>query len=100
MCFHIVLQISFQISFQILQGINYRTVLGVRSELLPSIVYRLVFSLTDSKMGYVHAFAGSQVRRPVSYSKFTNIVFYLNLRPLQDYLTYIETSKSVGGAKR
>ena len=91
-------KVSFQISFQIIQDENYRNVLRVRSELLPCIVYRLVFSLTDSKMGYVHVFAGSQVRRPVSFLKITNI-FYSNLRPFQDYLTHIETSQSVGGAK-
>ena len=28
------------------------------------------------------------------------ISFYLNLRPFQDHLTHIETSQSVGGAKR
>ena len=69
MCFHIV----FQILFQILQDIKYRNILSVRTKLLPSIVYRLVFSLVDSKMGYVHVFAGSQVRRPVSYLQITNI---------------------------
>ena len=66
MSFHIMFQISFQISFKILQDKKFRNVFGVRSELLLSIVYRLVFSLTDSKMGYVHVFAVSQVRRPVS----------------------------------
>ena len=65
-CFHIVFQISFQISFQIYTTKNIAIFLDVRSELLPSIVYRLVFSLTDSKMGYVHVFAGSQVCRSVS----------------------------------
>ena len=59
MCFHIEFQISFQILFQILQDKKYRNILSVQSELLPRIVYRLVFSLTDSKMGYVHAFACS-----------------------------------------
>ena len=57
MCFHIVFQIPFQIFIQILQDKIYRNILSVRSELLPSIVYRLVFSLTDSKIGYVHVFA-------------------------------------------
>ena len=55
---------------------THRNVLGVRLELLLSIVYRLVFSLTDSKMGYVHVFAGSQVRRPVSYLQITNIFLF------------------------
>ena len=65
MCFHIVFQISYSVSNS--SGQKYRNGLGVRSELLPSFVYRLEFSLTDSKMGYVHVFAGSQVRKPVSY---------------------------------
>ena len=99
MCFHIVFQISFQILFQILQD-KKCNILSVRSELLPSIVYRLVFSLTDSDMGYVHVFAGSQVRRPVSYLQITNIFFYLTVLPFQDYFTHIETSQSVGGANR
>ena len=74
---------------------------GVRSEFWLSIVYRLVFSHTDSKMGYVHVFAGSQVRRPISYKIYRlQISSYLNLRPFQDYLTHIETSQSVGGTKR
>ena len=51
-------------------------------------------------MGYVHVFAGSQVRRPVSYLQITNIVYYLNVLPFQDYFTHIETSQSVDGAKR
>ena len=99
MSFHMVFQISFQISFQILQDKKYRNVLGVRSERLLTIVYRHVFSLTDSKMGYVHVLAGSQVRRPVSYLQIT-ISFYLKLRPFQDYFTHIETRQSIGGAKR
>ena len=72
MSFHIV----FQISFQILQDKKYGNLLGVRSKLLLSIVYRLVFSLTDSKIGYVHAFAGSQVPRPISYFQITNIFLF------------------------
>ena len=36
---------------------------------------RLVFSLTDSEMGFAHVSAGSQVRRPVSYLQITNIFF-------------------------
>ena len=71
MCFHIVLQIL----FQILQDKTYRNILSVRSELLFSFIYRLVFFFTDSKMGYVHVFAGSQVRRPVSYLQITNMFF-------------------------
>ena len=74
---YIVFQIPFQISFKILlDKKNTSQCLGVRSELLLSIVYRLVFSLTDSKMGYVHVFAGSQVRRPVSYLQITNIFLF------------------------
>ena len=57
-------------------GQKYRNVLDVRSERLLSIVYRLVFSLSDSKMGYVHVFAGSQVCRPVSYLQITNILLF------------------------
>ena len=52
---------------------KYRNVVDERSELLLSIVNRLVFSLTDSKMGSVHVFAGSQVCRPVSNLQITNI---------------------------
>ena len=37
-------------------GQNISQCLAVRSELLLSIVYRLIFSLTGSKMGYVHLF--------------------------------------------
>ena len=99
MCFHIVFQISFDILFQILQDKKYRNILNVRSEPLLSIVYRLVFSLTNSKMGYLHVFASSQVRRPVSYLQITNIFFYLNVIPFKDYFTHIKTSQSVGGAK-
>ena len=32
--------------------------------------------LTDSEMGYVHVFAGLQVRRPVSYLQITNIFLF------------------------
>ena len=76
MSFHIVFQISFQISFQILQDKKYGNLLCVRSKLLLSIVYRLVFSLTDSNIGYVHVFAGPQVRRPISYLQITNIFLF------------------------
>ena len=71
-----VFQISFKISFQILQDKKYGNLLGVRSKLLLSIVYRLIFSLTDSNIGYVHVFAGSQVRRPISYLQITNIFLF------------------------
>ena len=77
MSFHIVFQITFQISFQILHGKKYGNLLGVQSKLLLSFVYRLVFSLTtDSNIGYVHVFAGSQVRRPISYLQITNIFLF------------------------
>ena len=76
MSFHIVFQITFQISFQILQNKKYCNVSGVRSELLLNIVYGLVFFLTDSEMGYVHVFAGLQVRRPGSYLQITNIFLF------------------------
>ena len=76
MCFHIVFQISMQILFQILQDKKYRNILSARSELLPSIVYRLIFSLTDSKIGYVHVFAGSQVRSPQTGLLFTDYKYF------------------------
>ena len=76
MSFHIVFQITFQISFQILQDKKYCNVSGVRSELLLNIVYGLIFFLTDDEMGYVHVFAGSQVRRPVAYLQITNIFLF------------------------
>ena len=34
------------------------------------------FFLTDSEMGYVHVFAGLQIRRPVSYLQITNIFLF------------------------
>ena len=34
------------------------------------------FLFTDSKMDYVHVFAGSQVRRPFSYLQITNIFLF------------------------
>ena len=76
MSFHIVFQITFQISFQILQDKKYCNVSDVLSELLLNIVYGLVFFLTDSEMGYVHVFAGSQVRRRISYLQITNILLF------------------------
>ena len=57
-------------------GQKYDNLLGVRSKLLFSIVYRLVFSLTNSNIGYVHVFAGSQVRRPISYLQITTIFLF------------------------
>ena len=61
---------------QILQDKKYCNFSGVRSDLLLNIVYGLVFFLTDSEMGYVHVFAGSQVRRPVTYLQITNIFLF------------------------
>ena len=57
-------------------GQKYCNVSGVRSELLLNIVYGLVFFLTGSKKGYVHVFAGSQVRRPVFYLQIINIFLF------------------------
>ena len=48
----------------------------VYGQTLLSIVYRLIFSLTDSKMAYVHVFAGSQVGRHVSYLQITNMFLF------------------------
>ena len=91
MPFHILIYISFQISFQILQDKKYRNVLGVRSELLLSILYRLIF-LSLIQKWVIHIYL--QVRKFADRSLIyrLQISFYLNLRPFQDHFTHIETS--------
>ena len=66
MSFHIVFQSSFEISFQILQD-KYIAMIWVHGQNFCSVMYtEPKIYLTDSKKDYVHVFAGSQVRRPVS----------------------------------
>ena len=73
-CFHILFQISFQkFCSKFYRTKNIAIILSVRSERLPSIVYRLKFSLTDSKMGTcICRFA-----RPQTGLLFTDYKYFL-----------------------
>ena len=99
MCFHIVFQISFQILFQILQDKKYN-ILSVRSELLPIISYidSYFLSLIQKWVMYMCLQVRKSADRSLIYR--LQIFFYLTVLPFQDYFTHIETSQSVGGAKR
>ena len=101
MCFHIVFQISFQILFQKfyrakkLQYFEY----AVRTIAQYCIYIDSYFlSLIQKWVMYMYLQVRKSADRSLLYR--LQIFFYLNVIPFQDYFTHIETSQSVGGAKK
>ena len=100
MSFQTVFQISFQISVKILHdkniamfwvyGQNFCSVLYIDSYFLSLIQKWVMFMYLQ-----VRKFADRYLIYRLQISSF-----FLNLRPFQDFFTHIETSQSVGGAKR